>query len=321
MSLTMSPHSLLSKNLVFGLLVLLVAFGASCAARSVHTPTPVEPLSPLEVLQQSNKRGKDIKSFRAHMDMEITTPDEGGVITIDMEAGTDGRVRTLIEIDSFGDKQSIETIIAEPHVYVDVPGRGWVQMSAEAVARSAGQPVEAISDPTAFYSSLFPAQKVPWELYVVESLGREEVDGVETERLSIKFDFQKIWQHLDEEQKQQFFQTSLDPELTKEELVEAMEVRGLEVWIDDQGYPRRTVMEIVFSGEALVSLDGEASMKLDMRMFDINEEITIRLPEGYQDFERDAEPVVVGPPTSVYEELLELIPDSPDARSIVFLND
>lgn len=204
----MPPDSLLRKYFVFGPLVLLVAFGAACASGS--TPTPEQPQSPLEVLQRSYERGKDLKSFRSHMDMEITTPDEGGVITIDMETGRNGRVRTVIDIDSFGDKQSIETIIAEPYVYVDVPGRGWTQMSAEAVARSAGQP---LSDPGGFYSSLFPAQEVPWELYTVESLGRETVDGVETERLSIQFDFQEIWQHLDEDQKQLFFQTSLRPRI------------------------------------------------------------------------------------------------------------
>ena len=106
-----------------------------------------------------------------------------------------------------------------------------------------------------------------------------------------------------------------------EDMIKAMEVRGLEVWIDDQGYTRRTIMEIVFSGEALVSLDGQASMKLEMGIFDINEEITIRLPEGYEEFETESEPIATSSPTSVYDELLALIPDTPDTRSLVFLND
>ena len=80
-------------------------------------------------------------------------------------------------------------------------------------------------------------------------------------------------------------------------------------------------MEIVFSGEALVSLDGQASMKLEMGIFDINEEITIRLPEGYEEFETESEPIATSSPTSVYDELLALIPDTPDTRSLVFLND
>ena len=106
-----------------------------------------------------------------------------------------------------------------------------------------------------------------------------------------------------------------------EDMIKAMEVRGLEVWIDDQGYTRRTIMEIVVSGEALVSLDGQASMKLEMGIFDINEEITIRLPEGYEEFETESEPIATSSPTSVYDELLALIPDTPDTRSLVFLND
>ena len=273
------------------------------------------------MLQRSYERNQDIKSFRAHIDLQITAPGEQVETTVDIETGRDGRVRTSFDIDTFGDKQSFEMIIAEPYVYVEVPGVGWTQVSAEAIFDSTGQSLGAVSDPTAFYSSLFPAEEVPWELYVVESLGRDEVDGVQTEHLSIQFDFQEVWQYLSEEQKQQFLQSSPDPEVAKEELIEAMEVSGVEVWIDDQGYSRRIAMEITFSGEGLKSLDGPSSIKLNMHMFDINEEITINLPEGYEDFEIETGPLATPAPNSVYDELLALIPDTPDTRSLVFLND
>ena len=201
-----------------GSLVLLAAAGIACGSS--------KPQSPLEVLQRSYERSKDIESFRAHLDMEITVPDEQLVMTVDMEKGQDGRVRTVTEIDVSGDKQSIEMIIADPYAFVKVPDQGWTQISAESIAESTGQSLEAVTNPTAFYSSLFPAQEVPWELYVVESLGREMVDGVETEHLSIQFDFREVWQHLDQQQKLQFLPASPDPEIAIEELVEAMEVRG-----------------------------------------------------------------------------------------------
>ena len=310
----MSIYSSLIRYFVFGSLVLLAAAGAACGSGGPDTP--------LEVLQDSYERGKDIKSFRAHMVMEITVPDEKVFVTVDMEKGQDGRVRTVTDIDVSGDKQSVEMIIANPYVFVKVPDRGWTQISAETIAESTGQSLEAMTNPTAFYNSLFPAQEVPWELYAVESLGREVVDGVETEHLSIQFDFREVWNHLNEEQKQQFLRASPDPDIDIEELILAMEVSGVEVWIDDKGYSRRSVLEISFGGEALRSLGvGEMSMKLDMFIFDIDKKITIGFPEGYEDLETQSGSRETPAPSSAYEELLALIPNTPDTRSMVFLND
>ena len=300
--------------LALSLLVLLAVICAGCGSG--------QPQSPLEVLQRSYERGKDIKSFRAQMDMEITVPDENMVMTVDIETGRDGRVRTVIDIDTLGDNQPIEMIIAEPYVFVEVPDKGWTQISAQAIAESTGQSVDAVTAPTAFYSSLFPTQEVPWELYVVESLGPQEMDGVETEHLSVEFDFREVWQHLGEEQRERFLQASPDPGVAREQLIEALEVRGVEVWIDDQGYSRRAVMEIRFSGEGLASLGGgPMSMKMDMRISDINKEITIALPEGYEDFEPATGSRAAPAPTSAYQELLALIPDTPETRSLVYLSD
>ena len=102
--------------------------------------------------------------------MEITTPDEHVVMVVDVETGQDGRVRSVLEVAEAGDKQSVEMIIALHYVYVKVPDAGWTQMSARTMAESSGQSLEVLSEPTAFYSSLFPTQNVPWQLYKVDSL-------------------------------------------------------------------------------------------------------------------------------------------------------
>ena len=65
------------------------------------------------------------------MDLDITTPEGQVLITTDIETGMDGRVRTVLEIDAFGEKQTIEMVVAGPYVYVDVPDSGWTQMSAD----------------------------------------------------------------------------------------------------------------------------------------------------------------------------------------------
>ena len=81
---------------------------------------------------------EDIKSFRTHVDMEITTPDEHVVMVVDVETGQDGRVRSVLEVAEAGDKQSVEMIIALHYVYVKVPDAGWTQMSGQDHGRIIG---------------------------------------------------------------------------------------------------------------------------------------------------------------------------------------
>ncbi len=53
-------------------------------------------------------------------------------------------------------------------------------------------------------------------------------------------------------------------------------MKRLEVWIDGEGYNRRTVIEM--------ALGNESTMAMDIRMSDFNQEITIELPQNYQEF-------------------------------------
>ena len=62
-------------------------------------------------------------------------------------------------------------------------------------------------------------------------------------------------------------------------------------------------------------------MKMDVRIFDIDKKITIGFPEGYEELEAHTGSGETPAPSSAYEELLALIPNTPDTRSIVFLND
>ncbi|MCI0787841.1 MAG: hypothetical protein J4O09_16160, partial [Chloroflexi bacterium] len=55
-----------------------------------------------------------------------------------------------------------------------------------------------------------------------------------------------------------------------------LELKRLEVWIDGEGYNRRTVMEM--------ALGEDSTMAMDIRMSDFNQEITIDLPQKYQVF-------------------------------------
>jgi hypothetical protein len=121
---------------------------------------------------------------------------------------------------------------------------------------------------------------VPWELYQPESLGREGLDGITTERIRLQVDLQKVWERLDERQKQQFVQrvapgrgTGSPKDL--EGMLQQMRMDRIEVWIDGQGFTRRITMEM--------SLGGTPSIRMDLRMFDLNQDIIVELPKEYQE--------------------------------------
>ena len=149
-------------------------------------------------------------------------------------------------------------------------------MDAGALAAVTGQPLEALNDPTGFYNNLFPGEDVPWQLYEIESLGTEVVDGVETEHLGIQMDFAEILDRMDKETKEQISQTMALGGLSGVGALKQVDVTKLEVWIDDSGYNRRTIMEM--------TLGADAAMALDMRMFDFDQTISIELPENVSEF-------------------------------------
>ena len=157
-------------------------------------------------------------------------------------------------------------------MYTKVPEIGWVKMDMETLAQSAGQ--LTTTDPSGLFNNFLPTEDIPLELYTVRSLGRDEVDGVETERLSLEVDFKEIWLHLSEEQRAQMRRELAAPAEGIDDLIEQIKLTNVELWIDDAGYNRRNKMRIVMGG--LMTID------LDMHMFDFNSDISINPPESFQ---------------------------------------
>ncbi|MCH7605757.1 MAG: hypothetical protein IH962_01250 [Chloroflexi bacterium] len=147
---------------------------------------------------------------------------------------------------------------------------GWVHMGTGSLAGITGQPMPGLNDPLGFYENLFPGEGIRWDLYEVEFLGKEVMDGVQTEHLKIEMDFAKILRQMGGETKAKFSEivggSSLDA-------LGEIQVQRLEIWVDDLGYTRRTIMEM--------DLGRSGAMAFDMRMFDFNEDITDNLPENY----------------------------------------
>ena len=143
------------------------------------------------------------------------------------------------------------------------------------MAERSGQSEQLLSDPTGFANSFSPADNIPWELYTVSSKGLENIDGVQTEQLSIQLDFQELWSRLDSGTKGQFSQSLGVGDLGVQNILEDIELKQLEFWTDSQGYNRRLFIYML--------VGDLTSMTVDMRMFDFNQDISIKLPTDYSE--------------------------------------
>ena len=259
------------------LLAALIVFTTACgsaAPASVPTSIPVPFTgSPLDLLKRSIEVMGTVDSFRARMEMDVNEAGKEVSLSMEMAQDAEGRIQSTVRLDLSLGEQTIEQIIAEPYIYIRLPGMGWVRTDLKAVANESGVSAELLADPKAFTSSFFPAGDIPWQLYTVESIGRESIDGVRTERLKLMVDFQQLWRHLGEETKQQFAQSIIGAGLKVEELARQIELKRMELWIDDEGYNRRTAVEMAL-GEG-------TSTNIDTRTFDINADISIELPQKF----------------------------------------
>ncbi len=271
--------------------VLLVSACGGSSPTPVPTSTPLatgipplasnsvaSDLSPLELLKRSTEVMAAIKSFRSHTDIDGTVLGERVNISMDMELDGNNGMHSAMSVDGPDGIVTIEQIIKSPNVFINISGvgDGWMRMGIEKAAREAGVPVEVLTEPTEFALSLFPGDEVPWDLYTVRSAGPEVLDGIKTQRLTISVDFQELWKRLDEEARRQLAQ-GLGP--LGNSLIEggmgSAEYKDIEIWIDDQGRMRRTVMSLLIGDEMQISTD--------MRLTDIDSRIIIEEPSDYQD--------------------------------------
>ena len=64
-------------------------------------------------------------------------------------------------------------------------------LDASSLSGILGQAGPGIDDPFGTFDSLFPSGDLPLDLYNVQSLGKDEVEGVPTEHLVLLMDFSK----------------------------------------------------------------------------------------------------------------------------------
>ncbi len=265
------------------LIVPVVVLPAACGTPSPEpTPTPTPAPTPLEVIQNSAARMQEVQSFRADLDMDMDLQIEGEAVPLTMTAqmawGSDGAIDMTFTMDlpaPIG-SQTFQEILSGGDVYLKLGDLGWFRLTGEAAQEFTGLDPETLN--LDFFRGLVPSGDVPWDLYAIEDLGREEVDGVQTQRFGIQVDIPRLMRELDPETRERLLQTfgafGQDPAQI-EELMEGADIRRMEVWIDDQGYQRRTLMDIGYGTQG--------SVRFDILITDLNQDIAVEPPDEYRE--------------------------------------
>ncbi len=228
-----------------------------------------------QLLQRSLELTGELQSFRAHVEMLMMMDGKRLPLSIDMTKAASGRMRLVMDMDSLAPGMRMEMVIADDEMFANLPGVVWVRMDASAMSRILGQAGPGIEDPMGLFNGLFPNGALPASLYNVQSLGKEEVDGVPTEHLVILMDFGRIVKEMSKSSMGQLSQLMSLSGGSGNGGLDSMGINEIEVWIDEDGYNRRTVMTI--------ALNANSSVIFDMRMFGFNDDISVDLPASYTD--------------------------------------
>ena len=188
----------------------------------------------------------------------------------DIAMSQDERFHLNAMIETSGIAVSMEMILDGDSVYMMLPGLpDWYKIDTTSTAAT-GLPLDDLRQ----FSSPQPYMlgNPALDAMTFEEIGRELIDGVETTHISIEMDFVELWQTMTpEEQVQMFGETLSEQEM--QTMLEETEYRTFDLWIDDEGHVRRTLIEMVLAGETVSTIE--------MTMTDFNEVIIIELPVNF----------------------------------------
>ncbi len=188
----------------------------------------------------------------------MNTPAFGGQGALDSENGSfsTADLLTTIEVREIGDTSYINMGSLTPP---DAHGT-WISLPREEIAGI--EDLTRVPDPARMLAAYSEADAQ------VQDVERETVNGVETTHYAITVDFQALFAQMSDEERAELEAKSPVP----------TGIFPLDLWISDEGYLVRMVMET--DGHMLYMPDGGASerMILTVDVFDIGRPITIEAP-------------------------------------------
>ena len=162
----------------------------------------------------------------------------------------------------------MDMIIDGDYAYMKMPpelgaGAGWFRMDADDMGSGTGSANQLSQDPSKFVEFLRGASEDG-----VEDLGTEEIDGVATHHYKADLSFEKI---LDQARDQE----AVEDMRAQLETLGDLDAIPAEVWLDEDGLPRRMTMSMDFGD------DGAMEMSFDM--FDYGIEVDVQPPKDFEE--------------------------------------
>lgn len=249
--------------------VALTLAGGACGEKEGGSPES------LNALTAAAEKATDAGSSAMRMDMTMSV--DGQDLSMQGEGKFDydeqlGEMTMTISGSGLPSSQSIDMIVDDRYLYMKTPaalgGGGWQRMDMTVAVGSRGAN-QFGQDPTQYLDFLRGAGED------IEEVGTEEIDGVTTTHYKAELSFEAILDHAAE-----------SGEATDEEIealrtqLEALgdESMPSEVWIDDDGLPRR--MKLAMSVEA----GGQsADMDITIDLFDYGIEVDVEPPKEYEE--------------------------------------
>ena len=241
----------------------------------------------LEILKSSYERMSQVSSFATVIATEIRTVGQALNISTSVSRNVEGAMRILTTVQFPQGAQSTELFYdrTNDHAYVKVPGDDWRRTTPEALAELSGLDLKQYQ--VNFFAELIPPEDPPWDIYTVRYLGREEVEGAQTHHLGVTIDLQDLLSRLSESQGGLLL-GSAGLSGAPLDVLEEARIGGVEVWIDDDGVPRRLEAQFLGGGQF-------ATVKIDTS--NVDGEVAIVLPTQFEEGLPEPEPQVqAGPP-------------------------
>ena len=258
---------------------LLLLTSLSVLVACAEGPAPV---SPRDAVLDAMAAVYEARTF--HQELKMSMAAEGQSFSITGEADVDNehqKIDMTMDLGMLGGEMQIVmdggVVYMRSPVFADAP-TPWVSMDPEkmdpATAAQFGGFGAGTTDPSA-YAGLFAG------VFDVKDSGQAEIEGVSTTHYVGTIDLQKVLESFPE-----MVGEDVDP-ATKEQLeaaVEQFESLGIEtkipfeIWIDEEGMPRRQGITMDFGD--LVPGAGDASLEMTVDYSAFGEPVDVELPKA-----------------------------------------
>lgn len=230
----------------------------------------------LNALAAAAEKADDAGSSAVTMTMSMNAA--GQEISIDAEGAFDfeeqiGEMTMTMEGAGLPEAIEIDMIVEDRYAYMRMPaelgmGEGWFRMDMSSMPGVGANGANQFSqDPSQYLDFLRGASEGE-----IEEVGTEDIDGVSTTHYKAELSFDKILEQAPDQEAVEELEAQLDS------LGSDLESVPCEVWIDEDGLPRRMKMSMEFD---VGSQDGDMEISMDFSDYGID--VDVEAPKDFEE--------------------------------------